>query len=150
MPHDRHVWLMRIKAVEREHTAARLAIDRLLHAADKATALVGVDVKDRDLRNASDRLEGTYVIRLFAEFETALRLWWAAAKRTEPPGRARDLLDGVAAARRIPFDLQERAHAVREYRNVLTHERETPTAPLPIAGARQRLCLYFSFLPPKW
>jgi hypothetical protein len=100
--------------------------------------------------HASARLDGTYVIRLFAEFETGLRLYWLAARKTDPPGRMRDLLDGVAAARRIPYDQLKEAHVVRDYRNSLLHERQEEAEPIPIAAARGHLCRFFSFLPPKW
>ena len=62
---------------------------------------------------ASGFLELTYIIRLFAEFETGLRLFWPTARGTEPPGRTRDLVDGIAATRRIPFQELVNAHAVR-------------------------------------
>ena len=51
------------------------------------------------MRGLSVRLEGTYVIRLFAEFETGLRLYWATIRQTEPP--TQHLLDGIAARRAI-------------------------------------------------
>ncbi len=108
------------------------------------------ELKLRDIRNASARLEGTYVIRLFAEFETGLRLFWSAVRGADPPSRARDLLDGIAATRRIAHDPLARAHEVREYRNSLVHEREDPITLISIAEARSRLCTYFSFLPPHW
>ncbi len=150
MAHDRFDWLRRIKAVEREHAAARLAIDRLLSQAREDPAHLRGDVTLRDLATASGRLDGTYVIRLFAEFETGLRLFWLSARRTEPPSRARDLLDGVAATRRIPHGQLEDTHAVREYRNSLLHERDEEAEPIPIAVARGNLCRYFSFLPLSW
>ena len=90
MAHDRFAWLRRIKAVEREHAASRLGIDRLLSQAREEPSLLRGDVTLRDLAVASGRLDGTYVIRLFAEFETALRLFWLAARKTDPPGRTRD------------------------------------------------------------
>lgn len=151
MPHDRLEWLRRIKAVEREHSAARLAIDQLLLPGQAAAPLVFKgDLTLRDVRNASERLEGTYLIRLFAEFETALRLFWSASKGSEPPSRTRDLLDGVAAKQKIPYDQISNAHRVREYRNTLVHEREDAAAPISIGEAREHLCRFFSFLPLNW
>jgi hypothetical protein len=115
-------WLQRIKGVEREHSATRLAIDRLLAAVEHDPgALIG-EVSLRVVRDASERLDGTYIIRLFAEFETGLRLFWPTARGTPPPARTRDLLDGIAATRRIPHDQIVNAHLVREYRNSLLHE----------------------------
>jgi hypothetical protein len=150
MSHNLHQWLRRIKAVGREQAAARLGIDRLLAAARRDSTVLPEDLSVRDIEQTSDRLDGTYIIRLFAEFETGLRLFWPTARGTDPPGRTRDLLDGVAATRHIPHAQLMNAHAVREYRNTLVHEREEATTPFSIAEARGHLCWYFSFLPPKW
>lgn len=150
MPHKLYGWLRRIKSVEREHSATRLAIDRLLAMAEHDSTILERDIAVRDVRHASDRLDGTYVIRLFAEFETGLRLFWSSARGTDPPSRTRDLIDGVAATRRIPYDQLQDAHAVRDYRNSLVHEREEAIEAIPIADARGHLCRFFSFLPPDW
>jgi hypothetical protein len=117
MPHNLHGWIRRIRSIEVDHTCTRLALDRLL---------------DED--------------RLFAEFETGLRLYWSTIRETEPP--AQHLLDGIAARRGISPDRLAGAHAVREYRNSLVHERDE--AMISIAEARGHLCRFFAFLPPVW
>ena len=152
MPRKLDEWLGRIKGIEREQTAIRLATDRLLAMVEGDPTAIPADsaLRIRDLRNASERLEGTYIIRLFAEFETGLRLFWPTARATQPPSRTRDLLDGIAAMRRIPNDQLLHAHTVRDYRNSLVHEREETPAPLSIAEARGHLCRFFAFLPPNW
>jgi len=150
MAADRFDWLRRIKAVEREHAATRFATDQLLATAELDPNVLQGDLALRDLRRASEGLEGTYLIRLFAEFETGLRLFWEAARQTEPPTRTRDLLDGIAATRRIPHEQLHDAHAVREYRNSLVHARREATEPVAIPKARGHLCRFFAFLPPYW
>ena len=89
-------------------------------------------------------------MRIFAEFETSLRIFLQRAGRRPPPSKTRDLLESVAALRRIPLEQLANAHAVRDYRNVLVHEREVYVDPLTITEARGRLCVYFSFLPRNW
>lgn len=150
MPTDRVLWLERIGAVEVEFSAMRLAIDRLSAEARRDVTILGGDLTPRDIAAASERLEGTYIIRLFAEFETGLRLFWSSTRRTSPPGRTRDLLDGIAAPRQIPHGPLTNAHAVREYRNSLVHLRDEPIAPIPIAQARGHLRTFLSYLPPTW
>jgi len=67
MPHN-HEWQSRIKAVEREYVAMRQAADRFLATAlDDPTILQG-NLRHGEIVVASKSLEGTYVIRLFAEF----------------------------------------------------------------------------------
>ena len=143
-------WLRRIKTVELEHSATRLAMDRLMVAAGQDSTVLTPKLPLRAIRMASERLEGTFLVRLFAEFETGLRQFWPTARNTHAPSRTRDLLDGIAATRRIPHEQLTNAHLVREYRNRLIHAREEPVDAIPIAGARGHLCQLFSFLPPDW
>jgi hypothetical protein len=150
MPQRSHEWLQRIKDVEREYAVARLATDRLLADAERDPAVLLSELRPRDVHRAAGRLEGTYIVRLFAEFETGLRQFWQAARQSEPPARTRDLLDGLAATRQIPHDVLSRAHAVREYRNHLVHERDDEVTVVGIGVARRGLCIYFSFLPIQW
>jgi hypothetical protein len=146
---SRYEWLSRIKAVEREHVAVQQAADYFREAAADDPNLLDDDLRHRDIVAAISHLEGTYVIRLFAEFETGARQYWSAIRNTEP--RTADLLDGLAARCSIPDEQLENAHAVREYRNELVHERDDEQVdPLPIDQARAHLCRFFSFLPTQW
>lgn len=126
----------------------RLAADRLLEDARRDPTVLGREIDLRHIVRASVRLEGTYVIRLFAEFETGLRLYWATIRQTEPP--TQHLLDGIAARRAIPPERLASVHAVREYRNSLVHQRGEEVAPISIAVTQGHLCRFFAFLPPIW
>ena len=150
MTHDRSDWIERIKEVELEQDALRVAVDRLSILARSSPADFRDDVNLSIIKKASERLEGAYLIRLFAEFETGLRLYWPTARRTNPPSRTRDLLDGIGATRQITAPQISHAQAVREYRNALVHERDEAIKPISLAVARRHLCRYFSFLPPSW
>src|SRR5438552_3014981 len=133
MPHN-HEWQSRIKAVEREYVAMRQAADHFLQAArDNPTILHG-NLRQGEIAVASKNLEGTYLIRLFAEFETGARQYWGATWDTDP--KTVDLLNGLAARCRIPDTQRDNAHLVREYRNALVHEREDRPEEVPIALAR--------------
>ncbi len=143
-------WLARIKAVESEYLAIRLATDRLVEQASLNPSILGKVLRLGDLRQAAARLEDTYIVCLFSEFETGLRRYWARSRTTEPPNRTRDLVDGLAASLRVPFEVLNETHAVRELRNHLVHARDGPTAPIILAQARHYLCAFFSYLPPFW
>ena len=147
MPHN-HQWQSRIKAVEREYVAMRQAADRFQQAALDDPTILRENLRPREIVAASGNLEGTYVIRLFAEFETGVRQYWDAEWPTDP--KTVDLLEGLAARRGIPDTQRDHAHLVREYRNSLVHHREDKTKRLPIAVARGYLCRFLSFLPPQW
>lgn len=149
MPQERNEWLDRIKAIEREYRVTRVAIDRLrVAAAADPTILHQVAV--RDVRQASERLEGTYLIRLFAEFEAGLRVFLRAVHKRRPPSRTQDLINSVASRQRIPNVEITRVHAVRDYRNALVHERDETTTSISVADARADLCRFFRYLPPTW
>jgi hypothetical protein len=141
-------WLTRIKAVEREYRATSQAVAWFLNDAGGDPNVLADDLRHRDIKNASSNLEGTYLIRLFAEFETGVRHYWSANWDTEPPTRS--LLDGLAARQNIPTTTTTRCHLVRDYRNFLVHERESDMAALNLGEARAALCTFFSFLPEQW
>jgi hypothetical protein len=147
MPH-RHEWLSRIKGVEREYMAMRQAADSFRQTAINDPTILQVNLRHGDIVAASRNLEGTYVIRLFAEFESGARQYWGANWDTDP--KTLDLLDGLAARCGIPDTQRDFAHLVRDYRNGLVHEREDKPEIVPIAQARSYLCHFLSFLPLQW
>ncbi len=73
MPYN-HEWQSRIKAVEREYVAMRQAADRFRQAALDDPTILQENLRHGEIVVASKNLEGTYIIRLFAEFETVSRL----------------------------------------------------------------------------
>jgi len=148
MPFDTFEWIRRVKAVEREHTAMRFATDRLLGLVRQdSTALTG-ELKVKDIQTASERLEGTYIIRLFAEFETSLRMFWVSRGRKTRPSIS-VLLGKVGATCHVSDGWIQKAHDVREYRNFLVHEREEDIEPIQILQAQKHLCRFLSRLPGK-
>ena len=144
----RHEWQSRIKAVEREYTAMRQAADHFLQAAIKNPTVLLERLRHGEIVAASRNLEGTYIVRLFAEFETGARQYWAANWSTAPTTYG--LLDGLSARCGIPSTYRDNAHTVRNFRNGLVHEREDDMDPMTIAAARGYLCHFFSSLPPQW
>jgi hypothetical protein len=150
MADERDTWIGRIKAVEREYLAARFSFLHTLRVVQNEPAILTGNLRIREIERAAQRVEATYVVRLFAEFETALRAFFRIARRRPAPSRTRDLLESVSALRQIPVDCLVNAHAVREYRNVLVHEREGDIVELTIQKARGFLCIYLSFLPRDW
>jgi hypothetical protein len=154
MPNLRFDWHEHIKDVEREYRAARFAVDRLTaQIAVDPRLLLEDDTTRRDLRFASMNLEGTYLVRLFAAFEAALRSFDRA--RHNDPNRdvvAAVLIDAIAGRRGqgISASVREGAHAVRGVRNYWAHETEVVPVPMSMAEARARLQRYLSWLPDRW
>jgi hypothetical protein len=74
MPHRRFDWHEHIKDIEREYKAARLAVDSLWISVAADPSVLGKGESSRaSLRAARNNLDGTYLVRLFAAFEAALR-----------------------------------------------------------------------------
>jgi|SRR5690606_26047426 len=148
MPDRSHEWLTRIKRVEIEWNVANVALDRLQAQVSVDSTLLDQPLRSRDVRTTSERLEGTYLIRLFAEFETGLRSFWRTLRRSRP--QTKGLLDGVGSRCRIPGATIDAVQQVRVFRNHLVHETSERVEELTLPHARRHLCTYFSYLPPQW
>jgi hypothetical protein len=76
------------------------------------------------MTNARDwarNLEATYLVRLFAVFEQALRDYWSKSlKRTTHP-KTEDLINSIAARRRVHYQELQAVHHVRAFRNAVVH-----------------------------
>lgn len=149
MLQSRFEWHKKIKAVEREYWCAQLAVERLSVAAKRDATILGEGPTPRDVASTHRNLAGTYLIRMFAEFETAIRSFWRSLR----PGRRPQvelLLDRVGHRRRIPAKVLRQAQDVREYRNMLIHDREQELPGVSIEQARHHLSVYFAWLPDQW
>jgi hypothetical protein len=49
MPHERGIWIGRIKSIQRDHTLTRLGLDRLLDDARRDPTILAGDLKVRDI-----------------------------------------------------------------------------------------------------
>ena len=144
----------RLKATSREYRVIADAVDQRMEevAAGRGPAPPGTSLQD--YASARARLEDTYIVRLWAEFETALRSY-----RRSRPGkqndqiRTRDLIDwaeGVSEGRKIAAGVKALVHQVRDYRNGLVHDREATAPAVPIEEARHRLTTFLARLPARW
>lgn len=106
--------------------------------------------KAADVKRCSETLGDTFILEMFAIFEAILRDYWSNMGRASRPKMA-DLLDGIAARHRVPLEVLELAHLIREYRNWVVHNRfgEPPNV-TTIAHVRKYLCNYLSYFPLTW
>jgi hypothetical protein len=143
--------LGRMRAIEREWLVASIAAEDLgerLRA--DPSALAGERLQIADYRSFRDNLEPTYLIRLFAEFESGLREAWTMAFRQATTPRMQDLIDSVSARCVISPEWRDRVHDVRIYRNALVHEGGEDVQPIGLREACSELCRFFSGLPHRW
>ena len=149
MPDEAFAWMGRIKAVEREYGAIRFGTDRLLAAVNDDPSILEGQVRRPDIATASLRLEGTYVVRVFSEFETALRHFVRAFHMRNPKG-SEALVNRVRDRGHVPRADADAVHRVREHRNVLVHERSTAVRPVTIREATRFLCTFLSRVQRIW
>ena len=154
MPSRRFEWHEHISSVLREYQMTRLAVDRLKVDVKAAPDILpkGSDAR-KHLRLADKNLEGTYLVRLFAAFEAALRSYDRA--KHDDPTRVVDasvLIDQIGGryGRGILPGVRQSAHEVRRVRNYWAHESDQDPGPMTIDAARARLQAYLRELPPEW
>jgi hypothetical protein len=154
MPHNRFEWIDRLKFVEWEHRVVATAIERLRRAVLDGQVPAPEGTTHRDLAVAALSLQATYLVRLWAEFETAILSYYRFLEsQPEARIRASDLINTLAAVRRgraVADSVRDAVHEVREYRNSLVHERTDPAPPVDLVEARRRLNTFLAKLPEQW
>ncbi len=101
MPYRRFDWHQHITEVWGEYRCVRAAVDRLQAAVAATPDLLKKDPVAREyLHDAHKNLGGTYIVRLFAAFEAALRSYDRAKHNV--PARGTDasvLIDEIGGKR---------------------------------------------------
>ena len=154
MPYRRFDWHEHIVEVSGEFRSARAAVDRLKASVAATPDLLKKDTVARAyLSRAHKNLDGTYIVRLFAAFEAALRSY-DRAKHNDPAREtnAAVMIDRIGGkrGRGIQSGVRERAHDVRRVRNYWAHEEDAVLAPMTVDEARARLQAYLRELPDEW
>lgn len=141
----------RMKAVEREHRTAELARAALEDAlALDSGLLTDSGLTAADLRAWKGKLEDTYFIRLFAEFETGLKDYWKNGLGKDPMIRIMDVINSIGSRHRVLNAYRVNVHAARKYRNRLIHEEDADADPVALIAARRDLGRFFGHLPDDW
>ncbi len=150
----RHLRLERIKAVHQEYLAATSAADLLVieTTADPSFGLMR-GWKQRSGTAFVANLEATYIIRIYAEFEAALREYWSTYLNRITNPKMSQLLKRAIPTQHYPNDVILGADGVREYRNALVHDvgdEWDETSPVTMEDAKSRLCAYIACFDPNW
>jgi len=77
-------WMMKMRAIEREFKATQFSVNHVRGRAIAGEAILQGETKLRDLNGAVDRIEHTFIIRLFVEFESALRAFLDFEQQSQP------------------------------------------------------------------
>jgi hypothetical protein len=147
----RDQWIEWIRSAEREGELVAVALvvleDRLRQ---DPSVLRQHGLQRADLSAGTLNREGTYVIRVFAEFESALREAWERAFGQTTLPKAADLLQAFASRCRVPPQRLGDADRVRIFRNNLVHAHTETTARVSLTDVRRYLCRFLSHLPENW
>ena len=142
-------WLPRLKDVEREHNSMRIAAGHLLWSLDQKAVALDPELRRADVKTASEKLEMTYVMRLFSQFERTLKRF-LKDKNRKVPRHAEALINRVAARIGFAGDILVNAHKVRDFRNDLAHDLQRGNDPLTIREATSYLTTYLYRLQQDW
>lgn len=153
---ERRVLMDLVKGAEREYNAVTRAVAHFRAAIEAGGVMLPPALSPRDFGAAAEQLESTYLIRVWAEFESGLRSY-----RRHLTGDPDDRMGmehlvnwtaGVKQGRAISEDVRDEVHEVREFRNFLVHERDVDPPPTAIAIvlARRRLNTFLQKLPERW
>ena len=109
-------------------------------------------VTPRDLAQAGQNVEATYIIRLFAEFEGVLKDHLATNHpHVSVPTRPRVdwLINRAVQVESLAIDplLRRNMDAVRDYRNSIAHRKRTPAPAIPLVAVLSTLNTFVAKLP---
>jgi hypothetical protein len=141
-----YLLIQRLVSIRDEYEAARVAVKYLERSWHRLSDLPETrGVRFSHVQNAVHNLEVTYIIRLFAAFESLLHDFLIVSQPGRAvPRRAEHLVNRVARRARIPDLVRDAAQEVREYRNSVIH----PGATAPTMAFEQALAKLNRFLAP--
>jgi len=140
----------RLRAIESEYLSCHAALSFAVR--EWATVAEGPEWHGRVRSQAQEalaRLEDTYIIRLFSEFEALLREYWADTEATAVPDRVEDLINRFGSKYRLPERIRTQAHDVQYYRNALLHRGARRRGAVPFGSARRALNFFVAQLPER-
>mgnify|MGYP000101640711 CR=1 FL=1 len=96
---NRREWrIERIREVEREWQVVRAALDQLRsRLIGNPSLLQPLDLERGDFNRADERVDGVFVVRMYAEFEAGLRETWTRFFKRRSHPKMADLLAAITA-----------------------------------------------------
>ncbi len=154
MPYLLFEWRAHIQEVLGKFKAASVSVARLRNqvAADASTIADEPWVREH-LGRTYENLEGTYIVRMFAAFEAALRSYdrylFNDPQRETP---ASVMIDQLGSKRHLSVRAQIRdgVHRARRIRNYWAHDLDAALDPMPIDRVRGFLQSYLDRFPKNW
>ena len=102
----------------------------------------------------AENLEPTYIIRIYTEFESALRDYWLTFRKQVTRPRMYQLVNEAIPDQRFSREVIANADEIRVYRNSLVHDNEDEAGEEIVAfsvqESKSRLCAYLGRLSASW
>ena len=150
MPFLLSEWRGRIQKAAGEYRVAREALDRL-NAQMAADANSVHPSLSEHLRQADLNLEGTYIIRVFAVFDAALRSYDRSYfDDQDRETKVAVMIDQLGALLHVPEPFREGVHRARRARHFWAHELEGDPGPMTLDRVRGYLQTYLNKFPKSW
>ena len=150
MPYLLSEWRGRIQRAVHEYEVAREALDRLKSQAVADASAVHSSLSEH-LPQAELNLEGTYIIRVFAVFDAALRSYDRYHfKDQDRDAKVAVMINQLGALRRVARPIREGVHRVRRVRHFRAHELEEDPGPMSLDRVRGFLQSYLDRIPKNW
>lgn len=138
-----------IRACEQMYEAGKAATAYFYElCSNDPTLISGSLFRVNDIKNCSEDIEDTYLIKLFALFEVVLRDFEIKFLKRKSKSGIRQLIDKIASHQYVQDDVRKRVHIVRNYRNSVVHAGVS--TPITLKDARSFLCQFLANLPRNW
>lgn len=142
-------WIIRLRDIEREHDAARAAVAHFLRSLHDGNVRLAPNLKRIHINRLSESLEGTYIIRIFSEFELSLKLF-LKKKHEAVPLNVKARIRKVANIVGFKDASVNNAHKARRYRNKVVHHLEEEVDTLTLRKVTRFLCIYLGKMRKDW
>jgi hypothetical protein len=150
MPYLLSEWRDQIQQTLGEYLVAREALDRLKAqvAADASSAHSSIT---NHLPRADLNLEGTYIVRVFAVFDAALRSYDRHHfQDPERDTKVAVMIDQLGSLLKIPLPIRNGVHRARRVRHFWAHELEENPGPMSLERIKGYLHTYLDRFPKVW
>lgn len=141
--------LEQLRQIRQEFSASKAALDYLaVKWPEWQREHRSADLTMSHVRAAAEDVEATYTVRVFSSFEAMLRDFLPLGRITTTGRRSvYDLINRTASRLRIPADIRDDVHRLREYRNQAVHRGGSPPPRVLFPQALATLNRFVAWLP---
>ncbi len=154
MPYLLSEWRAHVQEVWGEFKAASVSVARLKRQVDADASTLADEPGIREhLTRTHLNLEGTYIVRMFAAFEAALRSYDRYIfDDQQRETKSATMIDQLGSMKRLAVrtQIREGVHRVRRIRNFWAHDTDADTEAMSIDRVRGFLQSYLDRFPNNW